>query len=191
MNPLALAGPAVEPVSLAEMKAYLRLDTDDEDALVAGLIAAARLAVERRTRLVLIAQAWRYRLDRWPSGRSVALPLAPVSAITAVRVQPASGPATALDPALYRLDASREPPRLIAEAGAPDPGIAFGGIEIDATYGFGPSAEAVPAPLRLAIQRLAAHWFESRGDGPDHLRGDALPGDLVLLLSPYTRARLA
>ena len=40
MNPIPLAGPAVEPISVDEMKAYLRLDGSTEDELVAALVVA-------------------------------------------------------------------------------------------------------------------------------------------------------
>jgi uncharacterized phiE125 gp8 family phage protein len=39
--------PAVEPVTLSEAKAHLRIDLADDDALVAAIISAARDAVER------------------------------------------------------------------------------------------------------------------------------------------------
>ncbi len=40
MVPIAIDGPAVEPVSIAEMRAYLRLDDGAEDELVAALVKA-------------------------------------------------------------------------------------------------------------------------------------------------------
>lgn len=46
MNPILIAGPAVEPVTVAEMRAFLRLDDAAEDELVAVLITTARHRVE-------------------------------------------------------------------------------------------------------------------------------------------------
>ena len=48
MIPIFVDGPAVEPIPLSEMKAYLRVDDDDsaQDAVIAGLVKAARLTVE-------------------------------------------------------------------------------------------------------------------------------------------------
>ena len=88
MIPIPIAGPAVEPVTVAEMRAYLRLDDEAEADLIAALITAARLQVEAATRCTLIAQTWRIVLDAWPPGRVVRLPLWPVVEIEAVRVSP-------------------------------------------------------------------------------------------------------
>ena len=70
--------PAVEPVSLAQAKLRLRLDGDAEDALVASLITAARMTVERKAGLALVEQGWTLTFDAWPRGREIAIPLAPV-----------------------------------------------------------------------------------------------------------------
>jgi uncharacterized phiE125 gp8 family phage protein len=189
MSPILIAGPAVEPVALAEAKTFLRVDGEAEDALVASLLAGAREALELATRRAFIAQTWRLHLDWWPQGKAVRLPLAPVLSVVAVRITPASGPAAVLDPGLYRLDVAADPPRLLVGAAAPEPGVTAGGIEIDARYGFGAAAGDVPAPIRLAIQRLAAFWFEQRGDEIGAARG--LPGDVQALVAPFIRARLA
>jgi uncharacterized phiE125 gp8 family phage protein len=187
MHAIALDGPAVEPIPLAEMRAYLRLDGEGEDALVAGLVAAARLAIEAATRLALIAQTWRLRVDRWPTDGVVALPLAPVLSVDAVRLLPRTGAAVTFGPDLYRLDLSGDPARLLLDlpAARPQPGDH---LEIDLTAGFGPGPESVPAPLRLAIRRLVARWFENRGDvaSPD----GPLDPDIRALLAPFVRPRL-
>ena len=182
MSPILVAGPAVEPVTLAEAKAHLRLDGNDEDALVGSLVTAARHTLELATRRAFVAQTWRLRLNSWPEPRTIVLPLAPVIAVVAVRVIPASGPAVTLGSALYRTAFEADPPSLIVDATAPS-----GGIEIDASYGFGPTATDVPAPLRLAILRLVARWFERRGDGDDPV----LPADVAALVSPFCRPRVA
>jgi uncharacterized phiE125 gp8 family phage protein len=187
MNPLLLAAPAVEPVGLAEMKSYLRLDTGDEDDLVLALIQSARLTVEAATGLALLAQSWRIRLARPPSDGVVPVPLSPLMSLDAVRSVPASGAPVTVDPDLYRLDEAANPVRLLLDRTLP---FGTGGLEIDVTAGFGPSPEWVPQPLRLALRRLCAHWFEHRGDA----RGagaSALPGEVSALLAPFVRARLA
>src|SRR5690606_27665590 len=69
--------PAAEPVTLAELKAHLRLEHDSEDALLNGLNRAAREDLERTTGLALIDQNWRLALDKWPRDGCVAVMLHP------------------------------------------------------------------------------------------------------------------
>lgn len=188
MTPIALDGPAVEPVSLAEMKTFLRLEGDAEDDLVAALIAAARLTLEGATRLAFIRQTWRLILPGWSLRRVIVLPLSPVLEIEAVRVG-RPGADVALAPELYRLDREGDPARLLVDLDAPAPAVGEA-IAIDLALGFGAVPAAVPAPLRLAVRRLVARWYENRGDGPPAGPGD-LKGDIAALIAPYCRRRLA
>jgi uncharacterized phiE125 gp8 family phage protein len=60
----AMITPATaEALTLAEVKAHLRLDASDEDDLLATLIRVAREHLERTSGLCLMAQAWRLYLD--------------------------------------------------------------------------------------------------------------------------------
>ena len=56
---------AVEPVTLAEAKAHLRIETEvtDEDTFVGSLIKASRLFCEHKTRRVFIDQTWTLTFD--------------------------------------------------------------------------------------------------------------------------------
>lgn len=63
-----LTPPAGEPLTLAEVKAHLRLDGSAEDGLLSGLIAAARTHLERETGLALMTGSFRLYLDDWPDG---------------------------------------------------------------------------------------------------------------------------
>jgi uncharacterized phiE125 gp8 family phage protein len=187
MIPLLIVGPAVEPVGLSEMAAYLRLDDDAEHDLVAALIKAARLLVEASSRRVLISQRWRLTLDAWPQGRAVVSPVSPVSAVVEARVVNAAGEFGAVAANALRLVEASDPPRVALAADVPDPAVAQGGIRIDLQAGFGNEPGDVPEPLRLAIKMLVARWFENRGD---ILGEQTLPPEVQALIAPYRRARL-
>ncbi|MBB4041409.1 putative phiE125 gp8 family phage protein [Microvirga flocculans] len=188
MIPIFISGPAVEPVTLAEMKAYLRVDDDDgaQDDLISGLIKAARLMVEAASRRILVEQRWRVVLDAWPANGTILLPLSPLIAVDRITVADAAGTAAEIPPGTFESDTLSDPPRL-AVSGAPQPGKVRHGIAIELRAGFGATAEAVPASLRLAIRILVAHWFENRGD----VTGEQiLPPEALALVAPFQRARL-
>jgi uncharacterized phiE125 gp8 family phage protein len=100
---------------------------------------------------------------------------------------PRSGASVLVDPALYRLHPGCDPARLLIDLLALQP-VRGDRIEIDVAAGFGPNPESVPEPLRLAIRRLVARWFENRGDvaSPD----GPLDPDIRALLAPFARPRL-
>jgi len=58
--------PAAEPVTLADAKAHLKVDSTDDDALIASLITAARARAEWHTGRALVTQSWTLWLDAWP-----------------------------------------------------------------------------------------------------------------------------
>ena len=66
MSLLLTTPPVVEPLSLAEAKAHLRVPHADDDAYISTLIVSARLRVERQTGLRLITQNWSQFMDCWP-----------------------------------------------------------------------------------------------------------------------------
>lgn len=181
--------PAVEPVTLAEAKAHLRLAHDSEDTLISGLIRAARDEVERSAGLALIDQSWRLALDRWPRHGTALLAKHPVRQVLSVTAYGPDGEASLIDPADYQLDTLSRPGRLHFSAERP-PLRAMNGIEIDFTAGFGESGPDVPDLLKRAMLVLVAHWFEFRaafgaGDQPV-----SLPAGYERMLAGYRARRL-
>lgn len=69
MPSVLVSGPASEPVTLAEAKLHLRVETGmtDDDTLISALIVAARQVAETITRRALITQTWRLVLDQFPA----------------------------------------------------------------------------------------------------------------------------
>ena len=185
-------GPAVEPVTLAEAKAHLRIDGDAEDTLVSSLIITSRLHIEAAMGLAMITQGWSYIIDAWPQGREVALPLRPVQSIAAVRLYAADGTIETLADDTYLLDGSGTPARVVRAAASPwpRPTRAASGIEVAFVAGFGDAPAEVPAPVRQAILLLVAHWHEHREPVQIGAPGALVPTMVSELLQPYRWRRL-
>lgn len=193
--------PAIEPVSLVDAQAHLRLDTTD--LAVPSYIMAARAWVELYLNRALITQTLRYTLSPsqppstglsgvvnpiifiqplnwWPaSGVPINLPGAPVQSIMAVTQRGRDGTVTTLDPATaYFADASSDPGRVtLRGVGQPL------GTDLSVSYvaGYGDDASAVPLPIIQAIKLMLGWFYEHRGDD------DAAepPAAVKMLLMPY------
>jgi uncharacterized phiE125 gp8 family phage protein len=162
MPSILLNGPTAEPWTVADAKSFLRAENDDDDAVIASLIAAARSHVEAMTRCALLAQTWRFVLDQWPKDGRIRLGRGPVLSLVAARVYDSAGHATSIDVGTFVLDTAAG---VVASPAwsLPVPGRANAGIELDVELGFGAAATDVPDVLRHAVRTLVAHWYENRG----------------------------
>lgn len=186
MSSILLTPPAVEPVTLADAKTWLRVTNDDDDGVITSLIAGARSHIEAQTRRAMITQTWRLVRDAWPAdGRIAALPV-PMVEIVAARVFDEGGTPHAIDLDAFVVD-NAAAPAIIAFApwSSIVPGRQAGGIEIDITAGYGDAPDDVPEPLRQAVRFLVAHWFESRGLAALGRAAADLPAGLAALIAPY------
>jgi uncharacterized phiE125 gp8 family phage protein len=168
------------------MKAFLRVEHDADDDVIASLVASARIHIEAQTRRALLMQTWRLTRDVWPAGGVVPLLPVPLIGIEAVRVFRADGGADTLDPDIFTLDKASAPARLGFAPGAlPAPGRTFAGIEFDIVAGYGEAAEDVPAPLRQAIRLLVAHWHENRALIAASGEVASVPAAITALIAPF------
>lgn len=86
-----LIPPEGEPVSLSDVRAYLRIGTQGDDALLSLFIAAAREAFEARTGRALLSRRVRQSFLGALSPGVLIPATSPVTAIHAVRVMLPSG----------------------------------------------------------------------------------------------------
>jgi uncharacterized phiE125 gp8 family phage protein len=190
MNVTVLVAPAAEPLALADAKSYLRIAYDGEDALVAGLIAAARARIEELAGVAMISRTLRVMLHRWPSGalerRSVRLPVRPADELVAVRVFNADSEAETVTER-FALSRGRAARVSWVSGAFPWPRRRFDGIEIDYRAGFGAAPADVAEGLRLAVKRLVAHGYHARD--AETIAGP-LPQDVAGLVSPWRRVTL-
>jgi uncharacterized phiE125 gp8 family phage protein len=185
--------PAVEPVTAAELRTFLReTATGLPDAEANAFIAEAREYIEEMSGLALITQTWLVALDSWPAGKSewwdgvrqgsivelygpssysdIALPRYPLQSIAGVNVYDEDGNATAVTVAsVFDVDTYSAPGRIALKRGATWPVAlrAINAIEITYVAGYGDAASDVPATLRGAVKKMAGSLYAHRGDGCD------------------------
>jgi uncharacterized phiE125 gp8 family phage protein len=163
--------PAVEPVTLAEAKAHLRVDTSDDDTYIGTLITAAREWCEQYLDRTLVHTQWVMRFDKFPDSgiEPVELPRPPMvmsgtaTAVTVTFTQEA-GPTSTYSTSEYRVDRNATPGAILPIYGSTWTPHRQDDNAISVTWwaGYGASGSSVPAAIRHAILMLVGHWYESR-----------------------------
>ncbi len=156
--------PAVEPVSLEEAKAHLRLDLDEDDALVGRLVSAARQWCELATRRAFVDTAFDLCLDGFPPCRGpIKVGRSGLRSVASVQYLAADGTDTTLAPSAYAVVAG-DAGRIVPAYGTPWPAHRRfpESVRVRLTIGYGTSADDVPACVKQAILLLVGHWYENR-----------------------------
>lgn len=197
LAPVRVIAPAVLPVSLDEAKAHLRIDYDDDDALIEGLIGAAVDHLDGWTGVLgrcLVEQTWQQDFEA--ACQILPLPLAPVISIVAVTYTNANGDTAAVDRADYALktDAGGRS-AVMVRAGA----VPHGPISVTYVAGYATSPEVpadgeaaavpaktmVPAALKTAILIMVGHWHANREAVSVGESVNKMPFAVDALLQPY------
>ena len=157
--------PAVEPVSVSEAKAHLRVDISDDDSYISTLITAAREWCEQYLDRTLINTQWTMRLDSFPY--EIELPRPPIATsgtTTAVALTYTLGDdsTATLSTTAYRVDRNSTPGvvRQLRAGTWPANLDDYNAVAVTWWAGYGASGTSVPAGIRHAILMLVAHWYD-------------------------------
>ena len=166
-------------VSMAEAQAYARVETGEEEALLAGLVRTASALCESFTGQVLIARTFEEIIR--PGHRWQRLSLTPVRAIDEVAILDPNGGASVLTSGEYEVDIDSRGDgwvRLLAGSDQQHRVRGRAGLAVE--------PNGLPEPLRQGILRLTAHLFATR-DG----NGGEPPAAVTALWRPFRRLRLS
>lgn len=161
MIPSLVTAPGSEPLSIAEAKQWIRQDSDDHDALIAGLITACRQAVEAYLGRALITQTWDLLLDRFCN---VELPMAPLQSVTSITYTDTAGASQTLSTSVYDVFTYDEHPgwvRLAYDQSWPSTRIVSDAVAIRYVAGFGDAANNVPAAIRNGIKLMVGEYYKN------------------------------
>lgn len=169
-----VTAPSVEPVTLAEVKEHLRVDTTDEDTLIATLISAAVEHVSGRngfTGRALVQQTWDCYFDAFPTGE-IELPLPPVQSVTSIIYQDADGNSQTLAASVYSVNTTSEPAKVFLKPDQswPETAETWDAVKVRFVAGYAPTndgsptdfASGVPAAIKAAIFLTVADLYENR-----------------------------
>lgn len=153
--------PDIAPVDRTMVKAHLRVEHSDDDALIDTYIAAETAYAEDFTGRALVAQTWDYFQDGFPTEGTpqiIELPLGNVTAVTAVYYRDGDYTEQTLDAALYNLDlaSSRARIRLAESASWPTIYDGVNAVRVrftagSADTGVSPATPDVLKDIQLAI----------------------------------------
>lgn len=165
---------------LAELKAYLRIANDDEDAVLRTLLKSAAALCEQFLGQWLVVRSAEEKVPA--DGRWQRLAARPVVAITSVEGVSAAGASVPIGTGAYAIDIDRAGEGWVRSrsAGVPLLNVSYqAGLAVD--------LNGVPDAVRQGIVRLAADNYAARG-------GDAAsapPAAITALWRPWRRMRLA
>ena len=158
-------------VTLAEAQAFARIETNEEEALVAGIIRSASALCEAFLGQTVIARTFIEELaasTEWQ--RLNALPVRSIDSVARGAVSlPAAAYATDIDSNGYGWV------RIV------DPSVS-GRVEVTGTAGLASSPNSVPEPVRQGVVRLVAARDGEQGE---------IPAAVTALWRPYRRVSLA
>jgi uncharacterized phiE125 gp8 family phage protein len=181
------SSPAIEPVSLAQAKAHLRVESEWDDSLITAHIAAARQLCEKRMQRNIYNRSMLLSLDYFPLASecvngadqyayvssyirslSILVPKPGLVSVQSITYRDGQNNTVTLPSSSYIVDTVSEPGRIM-----PAPGTYWpyqnqytpGQVQVtytSGTYGDGITVDSCPATIKQAILLMVGHWYANR-----------------------------
>ncbi|HYJ44090.1 MAG TPA: head-tail connector protein [Xanthobacteraceae bacterium] len=165
LTPVRTTAPALSPVSLAEVRAHLRIDHTDEDPTLQLYIDAATGYFEGCTGILtraLVTQSWQQFYPVFTDPIILPLGLQPVRSVTSINYYDAGNVSRLLSDTLYRLVHAELGPRIARTTSDAWPATVARDDAVTVEFVAGDAPAAVPAPIRQAMLLLVGHWYAQR-----------------------------
>lgn len=177
-----VTAPAIEPLTLAEVRDHCRIDNDDSDAILRNLIRASRAYSETYLHRALIQQTWDIT---FPAFGDMEIPKAPLSSVTSVKYYDEDAVQQTLASSVYKV-ASADPSYITLDEDQEWPTVQpiIEPITVRIVAGYGDEAEDVPQMTRQAMLILISHWYENREASIVGVSSQTAPLGVQSLLSP-------
>ena len=175
--------PTQEPITIQEVKDYLRLEDSLDERVLQDLIETARIFCEEHTGRALMTQTLTMTVDAydeladplwegWKTGPYlnyykdyIDLVKSPVQSVTSVKTYNDADESTTMAASKYYVDNAREPARVVLRTGETFPTALRVANAIEVVFVAGYTSQAlVPAPLRIGMMQHIAFMYEHRGD---------------------------
>lgn len=157
-------GPTWEPVSLAEARAHCRVDINDDDLLLSGLITAAREHIEIIGWVTLPQQTLDLWLEDGFEDDEIKLPRPPAISVTHVKYYDTADVEYTLSTAVYYANVIGKPAEVHLKYGQNWPSTTlrdYNAVNVRYVAGYA-TPEAIPQRYKQAILLLVGHWYENR-----------------------------
>ena len=153
--------PAREPLGETEIKAHLRIDSDDEDGLIMDYVSAARQQCEEITSRAFLTQTWEAVFYCWPGQEGFVLPRPPLFSVESIKYTNTAGVVQTVGSSNYMAITVLEPGRVVLTRNGVWPADYIGlGYPITVRYVAG--TEAAPFWAVQSVRWLVGHMYENR-----------------------------
>lgn len=150
--------PAIEPVTLSEVKAHCVIAHDEDDTLLGTLISAAREHGESLTGRSWTEKTLEVVLDAFPRGH-IELPATPITAVTSIKYLDADGSEQTMPSDDYTVDVDSLIGRVVADEW-PETADKVNAVRVRYTAGWTPST--IPSALKQWLMIRVATLYEQR-----------------------------